>query len=96
MAAQSLDVPVYVLAGSEKCLPLDSQVNLEEERKPADEILERAEPIEVLNFYFDRTPLHLVSGVITERGVLETGVLKKQLESLTIHPFLVDCLKERQ
>jgi translation initiation factor 2B subunit (eIF-2B alpha/beta/delta family) len=96
MAAACQDVPFYVLAGTEKCIPMDVKGALEEETRPAGEVFETGEAIEVLNFYFDRTPLQLVSGVITERGVWDTWVLKKYIEDLRVHPVLGDWRKRRQ
>lgn len=90
MAAQCQDVPFYVLAGTEKCLYTDVEVKLETQTRPAGEILEGGESIEVLNFYFDRTPLQLVSGIITERGVWDVGELKRYFGGQRIHPALMD------
>ncbi len=90
MAAQCQDVPFYVLAGTEKCLPMDAPVELEKEMRPAGEVLEGDEPLEVLNFYFDRTPLDLVSGVVTEIGVMEPRGLQEYFGDLKIHRALTD------
>ena len=96
MAAQCQDIPFYVLAGTDKCLPMDVQVHLEEETRSPEEILQSGEPIEVFNFYFDRTPLAWVSGVITERGLWTMGQLQKYLKNLKIHPVLTGLQKEHQ
>lgn len=96
MAAQCQDVPFYVLAGTEKCLPMDDHVKLEREMRPRDEILEGDEPIKVLNFYFDRTPLDLVSGVVTERGVVEARGLQEYFGNLKIHRVLTDRQGKRR
>lgn len=90
MAAQCQDVPFYVIAGTEKCLSMDTRVRLEGEMRPPGEVLEGDEPMEVLNFYFDRTPLQLVSGMITERGIWEAGELQKYFRDMKIHPVLRD------
>jgi len=90
VAAQCQEVPFYVLAGTEKCLCMDARLEPEMEIRPASEIFDGDEPIEVLNFYFDHTPLQLVSGVITERGILGTGELHEYFKTIEIHPVLMD------
>ncbi|NIO03780.1 MAG: translation initiation factor eIF-2B [Proteobacteria bacterium] len=89
-AAHSWDVPFYVVAGTEKCFPRDLRVDLEKETRPSDEIAENDKMFDILNFYFDRTPLELVFGLITERGIWSAEKLKKYLKSLRIHPILVN------
>lgn len=89
-AAHWEDVPFYVLAGTEKCVPMDLEARPEEERKPPGEVFEGSGPIEVLNFYFDRTPLELVSGVVTEKGVWDRGELEEYFDKMQIHPVLGD------
>jgi translation initiation factor 2B subunit (eIF-2B alpha/beta/delta family) len=89
-AANFWDVPFYVLAGTDKCLPRDPRVELDKETRPSNEIAENDTMLDILNFYFDRTPLELVSGVITEKGIWSTGKIQKYFKSLKIHPILAN------
>ncbi len=87
-AANFLAVPFYVVAGTEKCVSRDLMADLDKETRPSNEIAENDTMIDILNFYFDRTPLELVSGVITEEGIWRTGRIKEYFRSLKIHPIL--------
>jgi translation initiation factor 2B subunit (eIF-2B alpha/beta/delta family) len=90
VAAEWEAVPLYVLAGTEKCLRTGKAVEVEKERRPPEEIFQGNESIEVLNFYFDQTPLELLSGVITEKGLWNPKELGAYVQGLRLHPALVE------
>jgi ribose 1,5-bisphosphate isomerase len=71
-AAQGHAIPFYVLCESLKIAPYSwSDEHLLEEKEP-EEVLEQAiAGVTVRNFYFDHTPYHLVTKIITERGILQ-------------------------
>ncbi len=96
VAAHYQNVPFYVLTGTEKCLAMAVRPSLEKEMKPPSEIVENGGSMEVLNFYFDFTPLQLVSGVVTEKGIWKAEELRRYLEELKIHPFLADQKVKRR
>ena len=91
LAAQAAHTPLYVLAGSEKFLPsafVDETTMLGEER-PAAHLLPNPLPgVGTLNLQFDRTPLSLVTAIITDRGVLGPDDVRRSCEELTIHRLL--------
>lgn len=91
LAAQAAQVPVYVLAGSEKFLPsalVDETAMLGEER-PAAHLLPTPLPgVKTLNLQFDLTPLTMISSIITERGVQGSDDVRRSCEELTIHRLL--------
>lgn len=86
-AARGHNLPFYVLCETLKISPrrwadhnaarrAENLAMLEE--KEAEEVLE--EPISgivVHNFYFDRTPYRLVSGIVTEQGVLDRRAIRE-------------------
>jgi translation initiation factor 2B subunit (eIF-2B alpha/beta/delta family) len=71
-AARGHNVPFYVLCETLKISPQHWTGDLSKlEEKEAEEVLERSiAGVSVRNFYFDYTPPELVTGVITERGIL--------------------------
>ena len=71
-AARGHNVPFYVLCETLKISPQHWTGDLSKlEEKEAGEVLERPiAGVSVRNFYFDHTPPELVTGVITERGIL--------------------------
>ncbi len=90
VAANYQDVPFYVLAGTDKCLVSRVRAGPEKEIKPPEEIVEDGGLMGVLNFYFDCTPLELVSAVITEKGIWNGGDLERYFRELKIHPLLTN------
>ena len=78
-AARGWEIPLYVLAGSEKFLP-SFPVDAHEQPRPAHEVLAQAPAgLEVINRYFDLTPLDCVTGIVTERGVLTSSEAAREL-----------------
>ncbi len=71
-AARGHNVPFYVLCETLKISPQHWTGDLSKlEEKEAEEVLEQPlVGVSVRNFYFDYTPPQLVTGVITERGIL--------------------------
>ena len=87
LAARECKRDFYALCGSEKFLPAEYEPPPEQPR-PAAEIAPPAPNVSVENFYFDRTPLELVTGVVTEHGILTRGELNRRLLQLRLHPAL--------
>jgi len=60
----------YVLSDTTKFVS-SSLMGFEEKMQPEEEVLKEKYPnVSVLNPYFEKIPLHLISGVITEKGLL--------------------------
>jgi translation initiation factor eIF-2B subunit delta len=79
LAARERNVPFYVLAGQEKFLPFPLRI---EERDPK-EITQEAIPNgSVENRYFDCTPLDLITGVVTQEGVMGGKEIRRHLEGM--------------
>jgi translation initiation factor 2B subunit (eIF-2B alpha/beta/delta family) len=70
-AASKLEVPLYVAAESFK---FSARASIPLETKDPDEVWEaRPAGVEVCNPYFERTPPSLVTGFVTDLGVLRHG-----------------------
>jgi translation initiation factor 2B subunit (eIF-2B alpha/beta/delta family) len=68
-----------VLCSSDKFLPAFYSPPPEETKDPA-EILDRQLPhVRAVNYYFDLTPLSLISGVVTESGIVAPAELRRML-----------------
>lgn len=86
-AARGHGLPFYVLCETLKISPrrwvdhnaahrAENLAMLEE--KEAEEVLEQPiSGVAVRNFYFDRTPYRLVSGIVTEQGVLDRRAIRE-------------------
>ncbi|MDE2993721.1 MAG: hypothetical protein OXU67_07535 [Chloroflexota bacterium] len=93
LAARACRVPVYAVCPSEKLLP-----RLPRTRRPARQrrgfaVPDRAQPPEevhaaappgvaVANYYFDRTPLHYLTAIVTEAGPLSPPQVRSQASGL--------------
>jgi len=85
LAAKEEGVPFYALAGKEKYLPSPFSYALRIDKHDPKEIIE--EPIingVVENFYFDLTPLYLISGVVTQDGVMSGQEAQESLDKMEI------------
>ena len=82
-AAHGHNVPFYVLCETLKFSPRDWNGDLEQlEEKEAEEVMDQPiEGVKVRNFYFDRTPSHLVTNLITDQGIIRPGEVKRLISS---------------
>ncbi len=89
LAAWELNIPLYVLAGSEKFHP--SGASFVEEPKPPQEIWGQRHPnLEIFNYYFDQTPLKYITALISEGGILKRETLPTRLKGSPLAPELLD------
>ncbi len=86
LAAKSLGVPLYCLAGSEKFLPHGTPFTIAEQ--DPNEIIAAAPNLHGFNLYFDQTPLQLITKFFTEDGVLNASDMHERLKANVLHPAL--------
>ncbi len=86
LAARESGVPVVVLAGTEKFWPYELE-GVEEPPKSPDEIADSG-CFEVMNYYFDTTPLEYIESIVTERGIVTPGEALKVCRGVKLHPLL--------
>ncbi len=94
LACANNNVPIYTLCGSEKFLPPGytppSQLHW-----PAQQAWSEApDTIAIKNYYFDMTPLPLIKGIVTEKGVLTSEGIEAWLATTRLHPAL-QCEEEQ-
>jgi translation initiation factor 2B subunit (eIF-2B alpha/beta/delta family) len=95
LGAHSAGVPFYALCGSEKFLPPGFPL-FEQHDWPPDEIWQqKAHNVTVVNRYFDSTPLHLITGIVTERGTLTLAAIEAWLATSRIHPLLGELVSQQ-
>ncbi|MGQ9629338.1 MAG: translation initiation factor eIF-2B [bacterium] len=88
-------IPMYALCGSEKFLPESLLPYFRIEERDPDEVSKcKAPHLQVVNRYFDTTPLRYISGVVTEDGVLSGDALDERLKGLRAHSVLLRALRE--
>ena len=94
LVAKQCSIPFYALVGSEKFLPANFPTEWVIQDKPTEEIL--AHPpknLEIINRYFDITPLACLTSVITEKGRISQQILKRELKKPLLHPDLKAVLR---
>ncbi|MBN1254950.1 MAG: translation initiation factor eIF-2B [Deltaproteobacteria bacterium] len=85
LAARDNRVPFYALAGTEKFLPPPFVQALRIDEKDPKEVTQEAIPNSVVeNRYFDITPLDLITGVVTQEGMVPGKEVRKHLEGIKI------------
>lgn len=90
LAARALGLPCYALCGREKLWPLPLPVPPEEQLREAEELWSQAPAaVRVLNFYFDQTPLNLLTAVVTQDGPLSPEGVRQVLQGMAVHLGLV-------
>jgi translation initiation factor eIF-2B subunit delta len=88
LLANHYDLNIYCLCSSHKQLPYQYHLR-EESKKPSTDILHKKQKkINVINYYFDTTPLDLFTGIITEDGLFSHDEIIDQLHKKTIHSIL--------
>lgn len=90
LAADAHGVPAYGMAGTEKFLPAPLLDRFKIELQDPREVLpESVHPwLNIMNPYFDVTPLHFLAGVATEHDVLAPTQVEARLETIEVHPAL--------
>ncbi len=85
VAARTHGVPFYALCGTDKILSGELGQRVRIEPKDPAEVLPIPHPgVEVVNRYFDITPVEFLSGVITEEGVWGEDELHRFIGSLRV------------
>jgi translation initiation factor 2B subunit (eIF-2B alpha/beta/delta family) len=88
VAAKEYNLDLFSLCGSDKFLPEEHKVDLNDQRNPEEILPEKIENVNIENIYFDLTPLDYLTGVVTEEGVIKIDELLTQLDELKKHSSL--------
>ena len=88
ITGREMGKPVYSLCGTQKFIPSEYCVHYYARRDPS-ELYEGTAPLNVNNFYFDRTALKYLSGVITEEGLTDIVEVSERCKGLKMHKDLL-------
>lgn len=89
LACKELNIPLYVLAGSEKIVDDERLFEFERHERPGEEVWENIpKGVRVLNHQFELVPLNLVTGIVTEKGVLKEKDIEKYVTNIKVHDSL--------
>jgi translation initiation factor 2B subunit (eIF-2B alpha/beta/delta family) len=88
LAARANSIPLYALCGSDKFLPPGYRPP-PQTTWPTQQVWDNPpDLVTIRNIYFDHTPLSLVTGIVTEKGVLPTIGIEAWLAAIKLHPSL--------
>lgn len=94
-AAKAEHVPFQVVCTTFKFLPEGYKQGVTIEAQDPDEVWKEVPTgVDIVNRYFDLTPLETVTGIVTERGRLSRQEVKRQIRSAKVHPALQEIGKE--
>jgi translation initiation factor 2B subunit (eIF-2B alpha/beta/delta family) len=92
--ARNLRKDIYVLAGTDKVMPLGVRPYEKDLRSPG-EIYKGDHDLDVRNYYFDLTSMGLMDGLVTEDGVYDIYQLMELIDRNVAHPKLKEQMKGR-
>lgn len=88
LAAQQHRVPIYTLCSSEKFLPPGYRPPTQA-RWPVGQVWADAPAnVQIINYYYDETPLSALAGIITEQGIVPAVGIEAWLAATKLNPAL--------
>lgn len=88
LSAKARNVPFYSLCGTEKLLGAKMLGGFRILKKDPREVWPHpASGVEVLNFYFDTTPLELLAGVVTEEGRIAGSEIFRRFQKMRVSKY---------
>ncbi len=91
--ARNLRKDIYVLAGTDKVMPLGVRPYEKDLRDPG-EIYKGDHGLKVKNYYFDLTSMGLMDGLVTEDGIYDIYQLMELIDRNVAHPALKKQIDE--
>ncbi len=94
MAAEKQGIPCYALCSSEKLLPVPLGYQPKLDRYDPRQVMELPpRNLNVINCYFDSTPLERLTGVITEKGLINGDYIIEHFSSLPTRRHVLEILR---
>jgi len=95
LAAQArlLGKDMIAIAGSEKIIPSGID-NYRKDFRPPNEIVTDREGFNVVNYYFDQTPLHLITKIVTEKGLVGPFEIIQAAKEKMVHSSVMEFFSE--
>lgn len=88
LAARAANRPMYALCGSEKFMPPNYYPPAQAEW-PAEQVWADApDGVRIINHYYDTTPIELLAGIVSERGILPAVGIDAWMAAAKVHPDL--------
>jgi translation initiation factor eIF-2B subunit delta len=89
LACKDMGIPLYCLASTDKFVREDRLFEFENHERPGSEVWSDApDGVRVLNRQFELIPVHLISGIITEKGMIRENQVEQQITQSRVHSAL--------
>ena len=89
VACRELGVPLFALSGTEKFITDERMFEFERHERPGTEVWDNApKGVALLNQQFDLVPFNLLSGLVTEKGILKESDIEPYLSNFAVHKAL--------
>lgn len=89
VSCRELKVPLYALSGTEKFVGDDRLFEFEKHERPGEEVWNDApKGVRLLNNQFDLVPFDLLTGLITEKGMLAEADIEPYMSKYKVHEDL--------
>jgi translation initiation factor eIF-2B subunit delta len=95
LAAREAGVPLYVASLSDKLLPAAIRGRTDRVWDPGEVLNDPPPGVTVENRYFERVPLSLVTGIVTERGLVAPADVPAMIAERPVSPALLGLLFPR-
>ncbi len=91
LVAQDRGIPFYTFTDTNKLLPAGLAPLFKIEDHDPAEVLKNA-PFDVINYYFDKTPLRYLTGAVTEKGLLTPDRLHNLIETFPVSSAIKEVI----
>lgn len=89
VGCRELNIPLYALSGTEKFVGEDRLFEFEKHTRPGAEVWDEApKGISMLNNQYDLVPFSLITGLVTERGILHEDDVAEFASNYVVHEAL--------
>jgi len=89
VACRELNVPLYALSGTEKFVTDERLFEFEKHERPGVEVWDNTpKGVAVLNQQFDLVPFNLLTGLVTEKGILKEADIEPYVSNVSVHRAL--------
>jgi translation initiation factor eIF-2B subunit delta len=89
LACKDMGIPLYCLASTDKFVSEDRLFEFENHERPGSEVWSDApQEVRVLNRQFELIPVHYISGIITEKGLIRENQVEEQITQFRVHDAL--------
>lgn len=89
VACRELNVPLYALSGTEKFVTDERLFEFEKHERPGVEVWDNTpKGVAVLNQQFDLVPFNLLTGLVTEKGILKESDIEPYVSNFSVHRSL--------